>query len=113
VPVYVADSVVVAVSDTAATSGPSHDLSGPHIRSLIDQHPSYIVGSYAIVRDDPVAIRLQVKEWAEASGDNRVDWIITTGGTGFGERDQTPQVRRTAACLLQFSILIRGVSVWF
>lgn len=24
-----------------------------------------------------------------------VDWIITTGGTGFGVRDNTPEVSRT------------------
>lgn len=43
-----------------------------------------------IVPDDEVIIRAVVRTWADR-GD--VDWIVTTGGTGFGVRDRTPEVR--------------------
>jgi molybdenum cofactor biosynthesis protein B len=41
-----------------------------------------------IVRDDVEAIRAQVRTWA---GDEGVDVIISTGGTGFAPRDITPE----------------------
>lgn len=40
--------------------------------------------------DDIQAIQKTVKKWA---GGGEVDWIITTGGTGFGIKDKTPEVR--------------------
>ena len=42
----------------------------------------------AIVRDDVEAIRAQIGLWA---ADERVDVIISTGGTGFAPRDVTPE----------------------
>jgi molybdenum cofactor biosynthesis protein B len=42
----------------------------------------------AIVTDDVEAIRTQVRAWVE---DERVDLIISTGGTGFAPRDVTPE----------------------
>lgn len=41
-----------------------------------------------IVPDDVAAIRAQVRLWA---GDEAVDVILTTGGTGFAPRDVTPE----------------------
>ena len=40
--------------------------------------------------DDELRIRHTIQTWAD-QGD--VDWIVTTGGTGFGVRDRTPEVR--------------------
>lgn len=45
-----------------------------------------------IVPDDETQIQAFVKEMSER-GD--IDWIVTTGGTGFGVRDRTPEVKRT------------------
>jgi molybdenum cofactor biosynthesis protein B len=42
----------------------------------------------AIVKDDVVTIRQQVKAWAN---DENVDLVISTGGTGFAPRDVTPE----------------------
>jgi molybdopterin adenylyltransferase len=44
-----------------------------------------------IVPDDIEAIRRQVSAWAADKG---VDVIISTGGTGFAERDVTPEAIR-------------------
>ena len=45
-----------------------------------------------IVPDNVEIIRQTVRAWAARPD---VDWIITTGGTGFGVRDVTPEVRDT------------------
>jgi molybdenum cofactor biosynthesis protein B len=42
----------------------------------------------AIVTDDVDAIRAQVRGWV---GDESVDVIVSTGGTGFAPRDVTPE----------------------
>ena len=75
------------VSDTASLD-PSADRSGPVIQSLLTQG-GYICTHLQIVPDDEIRIRTVVLGWCD-QGD--VDWIVTTGGTGFGVRDRTPEV---------------------
>lgn len=45
---------------------------------------------YCTFFDDINGIREVIKEW---SNSDSVDWVITMGGTGFGQRDVTPEVR--------------------
>lgn len=42
-----------------------------------------------IVPDDEDSIRETIRAWIQQES---VDWIITSGGTGFGIRDRTPEV---------------------
>ncbi|PWN24665.1 hypothetical protein BDZ90DRAFT_103339 [Jaminaea rosea] len=81
---------VLTVSDTSASSGPSTDTSGPHIRRTLESHPSdsFRCSVHAIVPDDEGEIRGKVEEWIDEMG---VDLVVTTGGTGFGVRDTTPE----------------------
>ena len=76
-----------AVSDTASLD-PAADRSGPAIQALLTQ-AGYICTHLQIVPDDEIRIRSVVLGWCD-QGD--VDWIVTTGGTGFGVRDRTPEV---------------------
>ncbi|KAJ7682020.1 MoaB/Mog domain-containing protein [Mycena polygramma] len=78
---------VLTVSDTASVNG-SADKSGPAIREILGQNETFSCNDHLIVADDVETIRSAVKEWCNG-GD--LDWIITTGGTGFGVRDQTPE----------------------
>ncbi|KAJ7094331.1 MoaB/Mog domain-containing protein [Mycena epipterygia] len=78
---------VLTVSDTASANS-SADKSGPAIREILGQSESFSCGDHRIVADDVPAIQDAVKDWCNR-GD--VDWIITTGGTGFGVRDVTPE----------------------
>ncbi|KDR84294.1 hypothetical protein GALMADRAFT_237057 [Galerina marginata CBS 339.88] len=80
---------VLTVSDTAF-SDPSADKSGPTIREIIKHRPSYEVldEHHRIVPDDSSIIRSVAEEWCNSG---LVDWLITTGGTGFGVRDVTPE----------------------
>lgn len=76
------------MSDTAFAAA-DKDRSGPAIKDIVLQHGHECVQA-RIVPDDEAHIRDAVKSWAEQGG---VDWIVTTGGTGFGVRDRTPEVR--------------------
>ncbi|KAJ6464590.1 MoaB/Mog domain-containing protein [Mycena sanguinolenta] len=78
---------VLTVSDTASADSTA-DKSGPAIREILGQNGSFSCNDHRIVTDDVQSIQNAVKGWCDR-GD--VDWIITTGGTGFGVRDQTPE----------------------
>ncbi|KAH8083659.1 hypothetical protein HD553DRAFT_312875 [Filobasidium floriforme] len=82
---------VLTVSDTAYNKGKEYDVAGPHLCSSIEAHASFSLGPSAIVPDEIPRIRSQVMQWSQRNGGERVDWIIVTGGTGWGERDVTPQ----------------------
>jgi len=79
------------VSDSASTNVGA-DVSGPTIYNIVIARDGYEVSGEhrAVVPDDKEKIACVVGEWC---GSGRVDWVITTGGTGFGVRDVTPEVR--------------------
>ncbi len=78
---------VITVSDRASR-GEYQDLSGPRIREVLQgAHPDWQVGS-SIVADEASQIHAALQE---ALGR---DFILTTGGTGLGPRDITPEVCR-------------------
>ncbi|KAJ7724739.1 MoaB/Mog domain-containing protein [Mycena maculata] len=79
---------VLIVSDTASADSTA-DKSGPAIRELLGRDTgTFSCSDHRIVPDDIPSIQNAVKDWCNR-GD--VDWIVTTGGTGFGVRDQTPE----------------------
>ncbi|KAJ7369083.1 MoaB/Mog domain-containing protein [Mycena albidolilacea] len=78
---------VLTVSDTASANS-SADESGPAIREILGQSELFSCSDHLIVADDIQSIQNAVKDW---SNRGVADWIITTGGTGFGVRDQTPE----------------------
>ncbi|SCV70476.1 BQ2448_1870 [Microbotryum intermedium] len=78
---------VLVVSDTAATTA-STDLSGPALRELLHSHPDFNVVQQAIVPDEKARIHDQVKSWCGTDG---IDLVLTSGGTGFGVKDLTPE----------------------
>jgi molybdenum cofactor biosynthesis protein B len=75
---------VLTVSDSRAEKT---DKSGALLVERLTGAGHELVGK-AIVRDDVEAIRGQVRSWAD---DERVELIISTGGTGFSPRDVTPE----------------------
>jgi molybdenum cofactor biosynthesis protein B len=73
---------VLTVSDSRTEET---DTSGPLLRDRLIAAGHELAGK-AIVSDDVEAIRDQVRSWV---ADERVDVIISTGGTGFAPRDVT------------------------
>ncbi|KAI5123386.1 hypothetical protein M0805_006094 [Coniferiporia weirii] len=77
---------ILTVSDTASKDALA-DKSGPLIRELVAE-AGFEIADTRIVPDEEEIIRDTVKRWSEAA---IADWVITTGGTGFGPRDRTPE----------------------
>ncbi|KAJ7668136.1 MoaB/Mog domain-containing protein [Mycena rosella] len=96
---------VLTVSDTASSDSTA-DKSGPAIREILASGESFSCGDHRIVADDVPSIQAAINAWC-ARGD--VDWIITSGGTGFGVRDLTPEaisplLERTAPGLVHLML---------
>jgi molybdopterin adenylyltransferase len=77
---------VLTISDSVSR-GEREDLSGPAVIAFCRSKNWEVVTSLRVA-DDPADIRQQLRELADKS---RVDLILTTGGTGLGPRDNTPE----------------------
>ena len=83
--------VRIAVLSISDTRGPEEDFSGNLLADSI-KAAGHALAERAMMRDDIEAIRAQVKRWtAPNAATERVDVIITTGGTGLTGRDVTPE----------------------
>ncbi len=79
-------AAVLVISDSVS-AGTKQDKSGKIIVERLEQ-AGVSVGQYKVCSDDEVAIENSVKEFADRG---RFDLVITTGGTGLGPRDRTPE----------------------
>jgi molybdopterin adenylyltransferase len=83
---------VLTISDTVA-KGEREDLSGPAVVAAC-RGLGWEITSTLYVSDDPANIREQLRALADSG---RVDVILTTGGTGIGPRDNTPEATQGVA----------------
>lgn len=77
--------LVLTISDRASR-GEYEDLSGPAVAGVIEKGVEGAEIEIAVVPDDPVLIG------KELEGNLDRDVILTTGGTGLGPDDITPEV---------------------
>jgi len=77
---------VLTVSDKGSR-GEREDESGKAIKELLAAFDARLV-KYDIVPDERELISGRLVEWADKEG---IDLIVTTGGTGLGPRDVTPE----------------------
>lgn len=78
---------VLTVSDRGAR-GERVDESGQLIKQMVEGELEARVVEYAIVPDEQGEIEARLRSWIDLGG---VDLVLTTGGTGFGPRDVTPE----------------------
>jgi molybdopterin adenylyltransferase len=113
---------ILTISDSV-TRGEREDISGPALVKRC-RELGWEVNSALRCSDDPANIRTQLRELADS---RRVDLILTTGGTGLGPRDNTPEattdvaerlvpglaeeLRRKGAEKTPMAVLSRGVAV--
>ncbi|KAJ4850811.1 calnexin Cnx1 [Turnera subulata] len=85
---------VLTVSDTVA-SGAGPDRSGPRAVSVVNSSSEKLGGarvvSTAVVADNVSEIKAAIQRWSDI---DRVDLILTLGGTGFTPRDVTPEATK-------------------
>jgi molybdopterin adenylyltransferase len=81
---------ILTVSDRGSR-GEYRDLSGPLIGELVTERLAATVERKAIVPDERQSIAATLQTWADEIG---LDLVLTTGGTGFGPRDVTPEATR-------------------
>jgi molybdenum cofactor synthesis domain-containing protein len=79
-------AVVITVSDASAR-GERKDTSGELLFQLLTGIGAEIVATH-ILSDDPGPLETALIEFAERDD---VNLIVTTGGTGLGPRDNTPE----------------------
>lgn len=82
-------AVVLTISDSAAR-GEREDKSGPAVVAELEKLGCRVAAT-EIISDDRERIASRLKEYADC-GD--VNLILTTGGTGFAPRDNTPEATR-------------------
>ena len=80
---------VLVVSDRVA-AGSHEDTSGQTARSMLTRWGCEVVQE-AAVTDDRNEIETFLRRYADV---DKVDLVITTGGTGFATRDVTPEATR-------------------
>lgn len=112
-------TAVITVSDSRT---PENDISGDRLVELLSD-AGIEVASRQIVSDEASQIRELL---ARSADSNEVDLILTTGGTGFASRDNTPEatlavidrdapglaeaMRRETAAVTPTAILSRAVA---
>jgi molybdopterin adenylyltransferase len=80
---------IVVLSD-AASRGERTDLSGPAVRDLLEAR-GWQVAAIEILPDDLNAIQQRLEALTDAED---CDVVVTSGGTGVGPRDVTPEATR-------------------
>jgi molybdenum cofactor synthesis domain-containing protein len=80
---------ILVLSD-AASAGEREDRSGPAIRELLEKR-GWLVKALEVLPDEADRIRGTLVAWTE--GDD-CDAVFTSGGTGLGPRDVTPEATR-------------------
>ncbi len=113
---------ILTISDSVSR-GEREDLSGPALAARC-RELGWTIASTLLVSDDPAALRAQLCTIADSG---TVDVLLTTGGTGLGPRDTTPEataeiadrsipgiaeeIRRKGAEKTPTAVLSRGVAV--
>lgn len=82
-------AAVLVLSDRVA-AGEKADSSGKLIRAQLERY-GVEVTDYRVVADELSAITAALTEYADVA---RLDLVFTTGGTGLGPRDVTPDATR-------------------
>ncbi len=77
---------ILTVSDRCSL-GEQMDTSGPALADLCVRRLGAAVVERAVVPDEMGEIEAQLRAWVGAG----IDLVLTTGGTGLGPRDVTPE----------------------
>jgi len=91
-------NVAILTVNKGAAEGTAFDASGPAIRDCLPPE-SFAVREYQIVPEDKGIISAVVEKWCKP--ESNIQIVVTTGGTGIGPTDVTPEA---VSSILQISI---------
>lgn len=113
-------TVAVLTASDRCFAGTQADRSGPALRELLQRHGAEVLESI-VAPDDPAVLMRHLRSLVSA----RIALVLTTGGTGMGPRDNTPEatmavchrlvpglaehIRREGYAKTAFSVLSRGI----
>lgn len=80
---------ILTLSDKAS-KGKREDLSGQKLKEFVEKE-GWEVKNYLILPDEEVKIVKVLKSWSDI---DKLDLILTTGGTGVFPRDITPEATK-------------------
>lgn len=83
-------AAILTVSDRSAR-GEREDRGGPAVAAAVERR-GWAVAERALVADDPEALAARLRAWCDAP--DAPELVLTTGGTGLGPRDRTPEATR-------------------
>ncbi len=81
---------ILTISDKGF-AGEREDLSGKTLRSILLKEKVYSIKRYKIIPDEIKDIKEELVSWSDQ---DKLDLILTTGGTGFSPRDVTPEATK-------------------
>ena len=93
-------AAVVTISDSRDEE---NDASGDLLVGLLSEFGATVMGK-SIITDDRLGIEEKLTELCDSG---EIDVIVTTGGTGFGPRDNTPE-----ATLAVIEREVPGIAEW-
>ena len=79
-------TAVLVISDSVSAAK-KEDTSGQLIMARVEEE-GFKVADYLVIPDDPDRIKSALIEYADKQ---KIELVFTTGGTGIGPRDSTPQ----------------------
>ncbi len=80
-------SVAILTASDKGARGEREDESGRVIREMVEKIGG-IIAAYDVVADDFIVLRDRLIEYCD---NQRVNLVLTTGGTGLSPRDNTPE----------------------
>lgn len=97
-------SAAILIVSTTVSKGTSTDATEGILRSVFEEDGAgrWDIVDVKAVEDDVVQIQKQIQAWAD--GPDRLNLILTSGGTGFAVSDQTPEV-----CTSYSGIILQAV----
>jgi molybdenum cofactor synthesis domain-containing protein len=78
---------IITASDKGS-AGAREDQSGPAIAEILARYAAFQVEKTVILPDEKDLLADMMRQMADQ---DRMDLILTTGGTGFSKRDSTPE----------------------
>jgi gephyrin len=84
-------TAALLIVSTTASKDPSTDASASILRNVLNEDGGgkWKVAAESIVPDNVAEIQRQIMQWTD--GPDAVNFVITTGGTGFAVSDGTPE----------------------